>query len=91
MDQKLKNDISTSINWSNVAGIRDKISHNYRGTDGETLWAIIYKDLPKLKQALIEMIAAIANWNYRKPFNVLAKITAVKLNGAYCTSSELFY
>lgn len=59
IDQVLKNVLVSKLDWSDVAGIRDKISHDYRGTDAEILWAVIYKDLPKLKQALLEMIELI--------------------------------
>lgn len=59
IDQNLKDDIETKLNWSDVAGIRDKISHDYRGVDAEILWAVIQKDLPRLKGALLEMLGLI--------------------------------
>ena len=59
IDQNLKEDIETKLNWSDVAGIRDKISHDYRGVDAEILWAVIKKDLPRLKNALLEMLGLI--------------------------------
>ena len=59
IDQNLKEDIETKLNWSDVAGIRDKISHDYRGVDAEILWAVIQKDLPKLRKALLEMLELI--------------------------------
>ena len=31
--------------WKNIAGLRDKISHNYRGVDADILWSVIYKYL----------------------------------------------
>lgn len=55
----LKNSTKTSINWSDVAKMRDKISHDYRGVDAEILLAVIRQDLPKLKEALIEMLDRI--------------------------------
>ncbi|AFV97715.1 MULTISPECIES: HepT-like ribonuclease domain-containing protein [unclassified Sulfuricurvum] len=59
IDQVLKNDIATKLDWSDVAGIRDKISHDYRGVDEAILWNTIHKELYLLKQALIEMIELI--------------------------------
>ncbi len=59
IDQNLKDDIATKLNWSDVAGIRDKISHDYRGVDAEILWAVIQKDLPRLKGALLEMLGLV--------------------------------
>lgn len=52
----LKNAVDMGFNWSDVAKIRDKISHDYRGVDAEILWSVIYKDLPKLKNALVQMV-----------------------------------
>jgi uncharacterized protein with HEPN domain len=57
--QNLKDDVSMEINWKNIAGIRDKISHDYRGVDEEILWAIIHYDLHTLKDALVEMVRLI--------------------------------
>jgi uncharacterized protein with HEPN domain len=59
IDQNLKDGAETKLNWSDIAGIRDKISHDYRGVDAEILWAVIKKDLPRLKNALLEMLGLI--------------------------------
>ncbi len=56
IDDNLKNDISKQINWKQIAGIRDKISHNYRGVDEEIIWSIIQNDLILVKNALLEML-----------------------------------
>lgn len=56
IDQNLKSDILTKMDWSSVAGMRDKIAHDYRGVDGDILWVIIFKDLVRLKTALVEML-----------------------------------
>lgn len=55
----LKNAITFELSWSDIAGLRDKISHDYRGVDGDILWIVIHKDLIKLKTALISMIDLI--------------------------------
>jgi len=59
IEPKLKEDISIQINWKHVAGIRDKISHSYRGVDEEVLWTIIHKDLYIVQDAILEMIKLI--------------------------------
>ena len=59
IDKDLKDSISIKLNWADIAGIRDKISHDYRGVDEQILWNTIRKELPKLKNALIEMIHLI--------------------------------
>lgn len=59
IDQNLKEAVSIQLNWFDVAGIRDKISHDYRGIDEVILWNTIQKELYILKDALIEMIHLI--------------------------------
>ena len=56
LEKKLKDDIKTSIVWSDVAGIRDKISHDYRGIDEKILWNTINKELYTLKNTVLEML-----------------------------------
>jgi uncharacterized protein with HEPN domain len=58
-EKSLKDDIEADINWSDVAGIRDKISHDYRGVDEKILWNTIQQELYFLKDALVDMIKLI--------------------------------
>ena len=60
IDKSLKNAVDFALSWSDIAGLRDKISHDYRGVDGDILWIVIYQDLYKLKDVLIDMIELIA-------------------------------
>lgn len=60
IDQKLKDAVETDFSWKDIAGLRDKISHDYRGVNGDILWILINKDLEKLKTALLEILQ-IAN------------------------------
>ncbi len=55
IEQALKDSVKCDFSWKDIAGLRDKISHDYRGVDIDILWSVIHKDLPKLKTALIEM------------------------------------
>ena len=55
IDISLKNAVSCDLSWKEIAGLRDKISHDYRGVDADILWAVITKDLAKLKTTLIAM------------------------------------
>lgn len=59
IEKQLKDDIKIEINWKSVAGIRDKISHSYRGVDEKLLWNTIHKDLYLIQDAMIEMIKLI--------------------------------
>jgi uncharacterized protein with HEPN domain len=49
------------IPWKAVAGMRDKLVHEYWGTDVTVLWKTTQKSLPILKQVAIEMIAELNN------------------------------
>ena len=44
IDQDLKDNILEKINWKAIAGIRDKISHNYRGVDEYILLITVLGD-----------------------------------------------
>jgi len=43
------------IPWRKIAALRDVIAHEYFGIKLERIWKIIHKDLPELKQQLIEV------------------------------------
>lgn len=59
IDTKLKEAVISELSWSDIAGLRDKISHDYRGVNGDILWIIIHKDLPKLKITLLVLLELI--------------------------------
>jgi uncharacterized protein with HEPN domain len=63
IEQPLKKSVQCDFSWNDIAGIRDKISHDYRGVDADILWTVIHKDLKKLKTALVEMVDNISPSN----------------------------
>jgi len=52
-------DQQSSIPWSQMAGMRDKLIHHYFGVDLETVWLTATQDIPELRipiQSLIDQL-----------------------------------
>ena len=47
----------SEIEWHKVVGLRHRIVHEYFGIDLEIIWQILHKDLPGLKQQIIQTIS----------------------------------
>lgn len=57
--KKLPDDIrdrAPEIPWRKIAGIRDKVIHDYVDVDIELIWGIIQKDLQPLKEKVQELL-----------------------------------
>jgi len=55
IDTKLKDEFS-EIQWKAIFDLRNRLAHDYRGSDPDILWQIINTELDILKKTLMKMI-----------------------------------
>lgn len=60
--KKIESDLKTqyqNIPWQNIGNLRNRIAHDYRGTDPNIIFDVIKNFLPPLKESLIDMLTHI--------------------------------
>jgi uncharacterized protein with HEPN domain len=57
--KRLSNDLkslSPNVPWQDIAGMRDKLIHDYFGVDIDTVWLTVKKDIPQFKEEIKRII-----------------------------------
>jgi uncharacterized protein with HEPN domain len=49
-------DKHTEVPWKEMAGIRNKIAHEYFGVDVEVIWNTVKENIPQLKPLISDML-----------------------------------
>ena len=44
--------LAPDIPWTSIAGMRDRLAHKYWQHDAEIVWAVVERDLPRLRAAI---------------------------------------
>ena len=52
-----------TINWKNMAGMRDRLIHDYMGINYSIVWDVIINKIPEVSQQIIEVIENEQNSN----------------------------
>ena len=47
-----------NVEWAQIVGMRNMFVHEYFGLDPNIVWDIVQKDLPELKEIVLEMLSA---------------------------------
>src|SRR3989344_4564885 len=64
--KKISNDIRkkySEIPWREMAGMRDKLIHEYHGVDLEIIWKVVKEEVPPIKPHIAKLFKEFAHSN----------------------------